>query len=246
MSELTLEREHLLAARSELQTAVSNLQRDLQLAMEKEQEHALNISELQAVVRSQDQASREQSAALASEVEKSIASCNDLQSALLAAKTILDQLQMTNESCRDYGSTLLEVSHTRSILPCAHLFFRLRLLQVLSGVEIEITSLHDLLQSTSSTVGASTAATIQLRQLHQVEVLRLQSEIEVQRSKVAQLTSDQAVAANQYENQIIQLRNEIDRVAHAEAAAKQALAHDRFRCFIPRICSFLSACSAVA
>ena len=125
VSKLTLERDHLLAARSELQTAVSNLQRDLQLAMEKEQDHAMNISELQAHVRSQEQASREQSAALASEVEKSIASRSDLQSALLAAKTILDQLQMTNESCRDYGSTLLEVSHTRSILPCTHLFFRL-------------------------------------------------------------------------------------------------------------------------
>lgn len=228
VSELTLERDNLLAARSESQAAVSNLQRDLQLASGKEQEYQASICDLQAQLRVQEQASQEQSAALASQVEEASASRNELQSALLAAKTILDQLQMTNESCRDYGSTLLEVSHTRSTLPCARVFCRLLLQQVLSGVEIEIASLHDLLQSTSSTVGASTAATIQLRQLHQVEVLRLQSEIELQRSKVAQLSTDQAVATAQYENQIVQLRNEMDRVVHAEAAAKQALAHDRF------------------
>jgi hypothetical protein len=99
--------------------------------------------------------------------------------------------------------------------------------QVLSGIDAEIASLHDLLESTSSTVGASTAATIQLRQLHQVEVHRLQSEIEAQRSKCAQLVADKAAITAQYEDHIVQLRGDLDRIVQAEAAAKQALAHDR-------------------
>ena len=112
------------------------------------------------------------------------------------------------------------------ILACL-IFFRFGTHQLLAGIDAEIASLHDLLQSTSSTVGASTAATIQLRQLHQVEVHRLQSEIEAQRSKSAQLAADNAAITTQYEDQILQLRNDLDRILQAEAAAKQALAHDR-------------------
>jgi archaellum component FlaC len=80
---------------------------------------------------------------------------------------------------------------------------------------------------TSSTVGASTAATTQLRQLHQVEVQRLQSEIEVQRSKVSHMATDAAAVKQNYEHQISKLQVELDRLAQAEAAARLALSHDR-------------------
>jgi chromosome segregation ATPase len=115
VSELTLERDDLLAARSELQTAMSHLQENAQLANEKEGALQATIADLQAQLHAQKEAFQEQSAALALAVEGAHISRDSLQSAFLAASTILEQLQMTNESSRDYGSTLLEVSCL-----CAH------------------------------------------------------------------------------------------------------------------------------
>jgi predicted nucleic acid-binding Zn-ribbon protein len=102
------------------------------------------------------------------------------------------------------------------------------MLQVLAGIEAEITSLHELLQVTSSTVGASTAASKQLQQLHQVEVHRLQSEIETHRSKGLQLASDISGITQKYEAQILKLQDDVERCMQAEAAAKQALSRDRW------------------
>jgi hypothetical protein len=76
-------------------------------------------------------------------------------------------------------------------------------------------------------VGASTAASKQLQQLHQVEIHRLQSEIEMHRSKSAQLATDIASVTQKYEHQILKLQDDLDRLSQAEAAAKQALSHDR-------------------
>jgi hypothetical protein len=111
---------------------------------------------------------------------------------------------------------------------------RIETFQVLSGIEFEIASLHDLLQATSSTVGASTAATMQLQQLHQVEVHRLQSEIEAQRSKgthlaieLAAIQAHLAEITAKYQDQVLQLQQDLDRVSLAEAAAKQSLSRDR-------------------
>jgi hypothetical protein len=94
--------------------------------------------------------------------------------------------------------------------------------------------LHDLLQATSNTVGASTAATVQLQQLHQVEVHRLQSEIEAQRSKGTHLAIELAAIqahleeiSGKYRDEILQLQQDLDRVSLAEAAAKQSLSRDR-------------------
>lgn len=105
--------------------------------------------------------------------------------------------------------------------------FKFCTFQVLGGIEVEIRSLHDLLQITSNTVGASTAASKQLQQLHQVEIHRLQSEIEMHRSKGAQLAADMAGITQKYEDQILKLQDDLDRISQAEAAAKQALSHDR-------------------
>jgi hypothetical protein len=114
---------------------------------------------------------------------------------------------------------------------------RIETFQVLSGIEVEIASLHDLLQATSSTVGASTAATVQLQQLHQVEVHRLQSEIEAQRSKgthlaieLAAIQSHLAEISAKHQDEILQLQQDLDRVSLAEAAAKQSLSRDRCSC----------------
>ena len=95
-------------------------------------------------------------------------------------------------------------------------------------------------------MGASTAATMQLQQLHQVEVHRLQSEIEAQRSKGTHLTIELAAIQShlaeisterealfgaeitaKYEDQMLQLQQDLDRVSLAEAAAKQSLSRDR-------------------
>jgi hypothetical protein len=83
-------------------------------------------------------------------------------------------------------------------------------------------------------VGASTAATVQLQQLHHVEVQRLHSDIEVQRSKSAHLTSElAAIQAHlgeitaKYEGQILKLQEDLAHVSLAEAAAKQSLSRDR-------------------
>ena len=103
------------------------------------------------------------------------------------------------------------------------------MLQVLAGIESEITSLHELLQITSSNMGASTAASKQLQQLHQVEIHRLKVEIETHRTAGLQLTADIAVNTQKYEVQILKLQDELEHSVQAEAAAKQALAHDRWR-----------------
>lgn len=109
--------------------------------------------------------------------------------------------------------------------------------QVLGGIETEIRSLHDLLQITSSTVGASTAASKQLQQLHQVEIHRLQSEIETHRSKSAQLAAEIVGITQKYEDQVLKLQDDLDRISQAEAAAKQALSHDRCAVSVVCICS---------
>ena len=77
-------------------------------------------------------------------------------------------------------------------------------------------------------MGASNAATSKLQELHQVEVHRLQSEIEAQRSKCALLAAEKAAITTQFEDRILQLQNDLDCTLQSEAAAKQSLAHDRF------------------
>jgi hypothetical protein len=107
--EITIERDDLRASCSKLQAELSDLQQSIQLANKAEETSRLTIEELQAQIHDQKQAFHAQSDALASALEGANASRDALHSSLIAAKTILDQLQMTNESSRDYGSTLLEV-----------------------------------------------------------------------------------------------------------------------------------------
>ncbi len=101
----------MLAARAALQTSLSDTQQQVQLGREKEQQALQIVADMQTQLRVLTSESQKQSAELASAVEETNASRHDLRVSALAAKTILDQLQMTNESSRDYGSTLLEVSY---------------------------------------------------------------------------------------------------------------------------------------
>jgi septal ring factor EnvC (AmiA/AmiB activator) len=117
VSALSVEREDLLAARSTLEGTISDLQQKIQHANGNHEESQRAIADLQAQLHELTTDSQTQRAELASVLEGADASRNDLHVAALAAKTILDQLQMTNESSRDYGSTLMEVEspHMRSL-----------------------------------------------------------------------------------------------------------------------------------
>jgi hypothetical protein len=111
------DRDNLLAVCSQLQSTISDLQRDAELANEKEREAQTTTAHLQAQEDALKLALQEQGFALASAVEDADASRNHLHLACVAARAILDQLQMTNESSRDFGSTLSEVHlphHTSS------------------------------------------------------------------------------------------------------------------------------------
>ncbi len=194
------------------------------------------IAELQQQLQVEKETSQQQAIALSSALEGAAASSRNMEehnaAAMAVAKAILDQLQMTNESGQSYGNTLVQVTF---ISPQCFTFrsFSPSTAQVLAGIETEINSLHDLLRATSGTVGASTAATVQLRQLHQVEMHRLQSEIEAQRSLCTHVTADLAAKTEKYEAQVAKLQNDLDRISQAEAAAKQALSHDRCSLSIP-------------
>ena len=109
VSALSLEREDLLAAQSTLEGTISDLQQKIQHANGSYEESQRAIADLQAQLHELTTDSQTQRAELASILEGAEASRNDLHVAALAAKTILDQLQMTNESSRDYGGTLMEV-----------------------------------------------------------------------------------------------------------------------------------------
>ena len=234
--ELSLERERLLAAREESLGKISELQQQLQRATAREGDSQMMIAELQQQLQVEKETSQQQAIALSSALEGAAASSRNMEehnaAAMAVAKTILDQLQMTNESGQSYGNTLVQVTF---VSPQCFTFrsFAPSTAQVLAGIETEINSLHDLLRATSGTVGASTAATVQLRQLHQVEMHRLQSEIEAQRSQCTHVAADLAAKTEKYEAQVAKLQNDLDRISQAEAAAKQALSHDRCSLSIP-------------
>jgi hypothetical protein len=99
----------LLAARSTLEGTISDLQQKIQHANGSYEESQRATADLQAQLHELTTNSQTQRAELASILEGAEASRNDLHVTALAAKTILDQLQMTNESSRDYGGTLMEV-----------------------------------------------------------------------------------------------------------------------------------------
>lgn len=85
------------------------MQQKMQLQNEKDRETQSIIADLQTQLHVVTAESQKQSADLASTLEVANSNRHDLQVSTLAAKTILDQLQMTNESSRDYGGSLLEV-----------------------------------------------------------------------------------------------------------------------------------------
>jgi hypothetical protein len=85
------------------------MQQKIQLGLEKDEESQKKISDLQAQLHLITTESHKQCTELAIAIEDANASRHNLHVSAQAAKTILDQLQMTNESSRDYGSTLLEV-----------------------------------------------------------------------------------------------------------------------------------------
>ncbi len=123
--ETTIERDNLQSLCSKLQLELSDLQQNVQLANFAEEKSQLTIAELQAELHAQKQSLHAQSDALATALEGANANHDALHSSLIAAKAILDQLQMTNESSRDYGGSLLEVSH-----PLPFLFFPVFLLSI--------------------------------------------------------------------------------------------------------------------
>jgi predicted nuclease with TOPRIM domain len=114
VNKLTVERDELLAARSAMQAAVSELQQELQLFSEKEKTSQKKIFDLELQLQEMKEDHQAQSAKLSSQVEVSAARLLEKEqhdaASLLAASNILDQLQMTNESCQDYGKSLPEVS----------------------------------------------------------------------------------------------------------------------------------------